>query len=61
MIYAPKSVKKWIDGDQTALCPVCGIDSVIPLTAEQFDSDFLEVMNRHYFAFGTALKGTMVQ
>lgn len=61
MIFAPKSIKEWIDDDQTALCPICSIDSVLPLTAEQFDSDFLEQMRRHWFAAGVPLKGTMTQ
>lgn len=43
-VYAPKLIKEWIDNNQTAICPICGIDSVMPLTVEQFDSDFLERM-----------------
>lgn len=34
--FAPDQIREWIDGDQTALCPKCGIDSVLagPQTAE---------------------------
>ena len=28
-VFAPKEVKEFIDNGQTALCPYCGIDSVI--------------------------------
>lgn len=50
-IFAPMTVRDWIDDDQTALCPVCGIDSVMPLTAEQFESEeFLPKMRAYWFA-----------
>jgi hypothetical protein len=53
--YSPREITEWIDEDeagdgQTALCPRCGIDSVIgsasgyPITRE-----FLEAMNRRWF------------
>ncbi len=54
--YPPSEIEEWIDEDenevgQTALCPKCGIDSVIgsksgvPLTKE-----FLECMNQVWFS-----------
>ena len=49
-IYPPTEIAFWIDGDQTALCARCGIDSVIgsksgfPITHE-----FLTEMNRYFF------------
>lgn len=39
-IFVPPSITEWIDGENTATCPHCGIDSVIgessgyPITAE---------------------------
>lgn len=48
--FGPGEVVEWTDRDQTALCPRCGIDSVIgsasgwPLTA-----DFLREMRAHWF------------
>ncbi len=52
--FLPADVREWTDGSegvgQTALCPRCGIDSVIgsasgyPLTAE-----FLAAMKAHWF------------
>jgi len=53
--FEPKLIEEWVDEDkdgvgQTALCPNCGIDSVLgskagfPLTAE-----FLTSMQKHWF------------
>jgi hypothetical protein len=28
-IFSPRQIVEWVDHDQTALCPLCGIDSVI--------------------------------
>jgi hypothetical protein len=52
--FPPTAIEEWVDErderGQTALCPRCGIDSVIgskagyPLTRE-----FLKEMNRHWF------------
>jgi hypothetical protein len=54
-IYPPTEIAEWVDADasgvgQTALCPRCGVDSVIgdkcdfPITP-----DFLAEMKRHWF------------
>jgi len=49
-VYPPSEIDDWIDGDDTALCPKCGIDAVIgsesgyPLTPE-----FLGKMQKHWF------------
>jgi hypothetical protein len=46
----PKEIEDWIEDEATALCPHCGIDSVIgsksgyPITAE-----FLQKMKEHWF------------
>jgi wobble nucleotide-excising tRNase len=53
--FEPSSINEWVDQDekgtgQTALCPFCGIDSVIgdksgfPIT-----NKFLAEMNRYWF------------
>ena len=55
-VYQPSDIDWWIDEDangvgQTAMCPKCGIDSVLgdksgfPLTKE-----FLDKMHDHWFA-----------
>lgn len=49
-IFSPKEITDWIDDDNTALCPHCGIDAVIgessgfPITEE-----FLEKMRDRWF------------
>ncbi len=49
-VFAPAGIEEWIDQGQTALCPTCGIDSVIgsasgfPVTTE-----FLDRMKAHWF------------
>lgn len=54
-IFAPRDIEEWTDtgnpvAEQTALCPRCGVDSVIgdksgfPIT-----SDFLATMHRTWF------------
>lgn len=55
-VFPPPEIEEWTDEDekgvgQTALCPRCGIDSVIgsesgyPITVE-----FLREMQRHWFS-----------
>jgi len=39
-IFPPALVTKWTWGDQTALCPICGIDSVLPSSEVQLDDYF---------------------
>ena len=49
--FKPADILEWTDDDQTALCPNCGIDSVIgdksgyPVT----DLDFLKQMHTYWF------------
>lgn len=51
-IFPPEEISDWVedDNDKTALCPYCGIDSVLgescgfPLT-----SSFLKKMNTYWF------------
>ncbi|RZG47555.1 cytoplasmic protein [Acinetobacter wuhouensis] len=51
-IFDYEQINEWIDFDDTALCPTCGIDSVIggasgfPITQE-----FLKAMQQYYFQF----------
>jgi hypothetical protein len=55
-VFPPSEIEEWVDADeqgigQTALCPNCGIDSVIgsksgyPTTKE-----FLQAMGEHWFS-----------
>lgn len=29
-VFLGMSIKEWVDGGKTPICPMCGIDSVIP-------------------------------
>ena len=29
-VFLGSSIKEWVDGEKTPLCPMCGIDSVVP-------------------------------
>jgi len=44
-------IKAWVDSDQTALCPACGIDSVIgDASKHRLDGRFLRQMHTHFFS-----------
>ncbi len=54
-IYSPSEIEEWIDNDEnrvgkTALCPKCGIDSVIASTNEiVVTPDLLREMHQRWF------------
>jgi hypothetical protein len=49
--FPTASIKVWIDSNQTALCPACGVDSVIGSASEhRLDDAFLRLMHQHFFA-----------
>ena len=50
-VFAPSEIEDWVDNDDCALCPRCGIDSVIG-DASKFrvaDKMFLKEMNEFWF------------
>ena len=50
-------VKEWIDNSQTAICPKCGIDSVLPVNDDSNNTqDMLQEMWKHYFCRGVRYK-----
>lgn len=52
--FPTASIKSWIDGNQTALCPLCGVDTILG-SASRFtlDETFLRRMHTHLFAPGS--------
>ena len=54
-IYPPNKIEEWIDEDesdigQTALCPECGIDSVIGSSSGfPIEKQFLTKMKKYWF------------
>jgi len=51
-IFRPEDIERWLsDGDGTAVCPHCQIDSVIgSASGYPISRDFLERMQRHWFS-----------
>ena len=49
--FEPKDIVEWTDNGQTALCPNCGIDSVIGDISDFpiMDINFLKQMNQYWF------------
>lgn len=49
--FDPKHIYEWIDSGDTALCPVCGIDSVLPENdlCEATNLEFLTEMKEYWF------------
>lgn len=48
--FANTTIKAWIDTEQTALCPKCGVDSVIGSASKhRLDEKFLRQMHTHVF------------
>ncbi len=51
LIFLPSDIFKWIDNEQTAICPNCGVDSVLgdesgyPIT----DINYLKMMKKYWF------------
>ncbi len=49
--FRSADIKSWIDANQTALCPSCGVDSVLGSASNhRLDDSFLRGMHTHVFA-----------
>ena len=50
-IYAPSEIKEWVarDDERTAICPHCGIDSVLPSIAVDLRPELLKAMQSRWF------------
>ncbi|MGC4042779.1 MAG: cytoplasmic protein [Armatimonas sp.] len=48
--FTPAEITEWIEDGETALCPKCGIDSVLYTAPDMPLTDmFLQRMQQHYF------------
>jgi hypothetical protein len=48
--FPQTEIKSWIDSNQTALCPRCGVDAVLGTASQhRLDDGFLRGMHRHFF------------
>ena len=49
-IFSPAEIIDWVDEEQTALCPRCGIDSVLPDSAGyEFTQEELRELRQFWF------------
>lgn len=49
--FGHAEIKVWIDSNQTALCPKCGVDSVLGSASNhRLDDTFLRGMHTHFFS-----------
>ena len=48
-VFPPTDIVRWTDKDQTAICPRCGIDSILP---GEVTKDLLVAMHHNYFCTG---------
>ena len=48
-LFRADQVIAWTDEDQTALCPLCGMDAVVPAEALRLDVPQLADLKRRWF------------
>jgi hypothetical protein len=49
--FAPADVTTWIDDGETACCPKCGLDAVLPSAAPVFiDTHLLAALQKYWFS-----------
>lgn len=57
-IYKPSAIKEWVGRKgNDAICPKCGIDSVLGDAACKINSETLKAMKAHWFCKKTMMKG----
>ena len=49
-VFKPSDIKEWVDKSDTALCPHCAVDAVLPVYEEsEKDLSFLIKLNKYWF------------
>ena len=48
--FAPSQIVEWVGKRETALCPICGIDSVLGFEISPADRDLLRRMHDRWFS-----------
>lgn len=56
--FNPKDIREWIDKGTTAICPKCGVDSVLPESDlyNVSDKKFLRDMEDYWFGISKMVK-----
>jgi hypothetical protein len=49
--FTSADILKWVDSNTTALCPHCGIDSVLGNASVRIDDRFLRRMHQHHHGY----------
>ena len=47
--FAADEITEWVHHDSTALCPRCGIDSVLSVSGQAADKEFFRRMHERWF------------
>ena len=49
-VFSPGEITNFADNGQTALCPACGVDAIVPDSADEaIDEELITEMNRYWF------------
>ncbi len=49
-IFTPQEIKEWTDDGDTAICPFCFVDAVLPETSDfPLNKQFLEKLHAYWF------------
>jgi hypothetical protein len=56
-VYSPSEITEWTDGDQTAICPHCHVDSVLP-DALDISPDKLKQHHEEWFGKWKSVNST---
>lgn len=49
-VFDPKEIKEWTDNEETAVCPFCYVDAILPETDDiHLDKDMLSKLNAYWF------------
>lgn len=51
-IFEYSKITKWADKNQTAICPLCNVDSILAFTTQaDIDIDLLKRLKSYYFSW----------
>lgn len=48
-IFNPSEITQWTDNSQTAICPKCNVDSVLPQINPELTHDNLKMIHDYWF------------
>lgn len=50
-IFQSKEIRNWIDNQETALCPYCGIDSILTIdSGYDINEESLKELHNHWYS-----------